>query len=277
MTAILKQGDPLKILFGASIMQIKTIHMRKTKMQTFSLILTVFIISMLMNIAEAKTINLVTVEWMPHYGPSMKDGGIVIDISTEAFKKVGYDLKVDYKPWKRALIEGAEGEKYHGVLGAYYSEERNKKFLYSDATTDTSTVFFKRKGDNITYKTLKDLTPYKVGVMRGSAHSEEFDSATFLQKDVILNQHGNIQKLFKKRVDLIVGSRKVILYEINTNLPEFTGKIEIMGPPLQTHYLHIIISRKVPEFEQIIKDFNLGLKKIKENGTYDNLLKKHGF
>jgi len=248
-----------------------------TKKTTLSIFLFTCIATVLMTAAYAKPINLVTVEWTPYYGSSLKDGGIVVDISTEAFKKVGYELKVDYIPWKRALIEGAKGDRYHGVLGGYYSEERSVNYSYSDAITDTSTVLFKRADDNISYTTLKDLAPYKVGVMRGAVNGSEFDAATYIKKEEVTNQSQNIKKLADGRIDLMVGSRKVILNEINNNLPDLVDKIEAINPPLQSQDLHILISKKAPGYEQIIKDFNLGLEKIKADGTYDKLMEKHGF
>ncbi|MEM4398136.1 MAG: transporter substrate-binding domain-containing protein, partial [Candidatus Woesearchaeota archaeon] len=45
--------------------------------------------------------------------------------------------------------------------------------------------------------------------------------------------------------------------------------------PFKSIPAHIIISKKVPNYVKIIYDFNEGLKKIKYDGTFDNILKKH--
>jgi len=229
------------------------------------------------NAAEVKIIALATDEWAPYYGSSLENDGFTGEIARAAFQRTGYDLKIDYVPWKRALVLGEQGKKYQGVFGLYYTDERNQKFIFSDTFAASNITFFKRKGEDISYKTLKDIAPYRVGVIRGYTNTKEFDTATYITKDEAADSVQNIQKLIAKRVDLIIDSSHVILHILNTKFPENVGNIEPVDPPLKTNDIYFMISRVVPEHKQIIEDFNKGLKMIKEDGTYDKILKKHGF
>ncbi|MCG8636812.1 MAG: transporter substrate-binding domain-containing protein [Desulfobacterales bacterium] len=249
----------------------------QTKGFRFILVLMFCVIGFHVIGAEAKTITLATVEWEPYYGPSLENDGFTVDLSRAAFQKAGYSLKIEYMPWKRAIVLGEQGKKYQGVFGAYYNDERNKIFVFSDTFASSGVGLFSRKGENISYKTLKDLAPYKVGVIKGYANTEAFDAADYIAKDETTDQVKNIKKLMNGRVDLIIGSPHVILYEVKSKLPEYGGKIELLNPLLKTNTLHFMISRKVSGHEKIIADFNRGLKMIKEDGTYDEIVKKHGF
>ncbi len=79
------------------------------------------------------------------------------------------------------------------------------------------------------------------------------------------------------RIDIIASSRIGILYRINTTFPQWKGQLEILQPPVKVSNMHNAISRKLPDYEKIADNFNKALKKIRQDGTYDNIMKKHGF
>jgi len=50
--------------------------------------------------------------------------------------------------------------------------------------------------------------------------------------------------------------------------------VEFMEPPLETHGLFLMASRQIPDGEKIIRDFNLGLDKIRKNGEFDRIVSR---
>ena len=104
-----------------------------------------------------------------------------VEITREAFKRVGYDININWVPWKRAQELSFSG-KYDALLGCYYTEERAKKLEYSAPVSSTEVVFFELKGRNITFSSLRDLSPYTIGVVRGYANTDEFDASDYLKK-----------------------------------------------------------------------------------------------
>ena len=48
-----------------------------------------------------------------------------------------------------------------------------------------------------------------------------------------------------------------------------------MLPPLHTHKLYVLFSRKIPNPKQKIKAFNDGYKAILKDGTYQSILKEY--
>ena len=213
--------------------------------------------------------------WPPHYGKDLKQGGYTVEIIKEALKRVGYELETVWLPWKRAQVEAARGD-YDGLGASYYNEERANKFAYSDPIATTEVVFFKRTEDDIKYSNLEDLKPYKIGTGFGYGYPEQFVKADYLKKIEAYELKTNITRLLHKRVDLIIGSRKAILFYLKQKYPDRINSLEILGNPLETLSLYVLFSKKKPDYKQKIEDFNRGLKMIKEDGTYQKIMKNHG-
>ncbi len=229
-----------------------------------------------MAIAEEKNVSLITEpSWVPFYGEELKNGGYLTEIIRQAFKVKGYNITVDWKPWARAVSE-CESGLYDGLLGTYYNEERAKKLAYSDPIDKDEIVFFSKKGRGIKYKKLTDLKPYVIGTGIGFTYTKEFDSADYLEKEPVFKTDLNILKLVHNRIDLLVDSKKVVLYIIQTKLPEHTGALEILTPELETQDFHIGFSKKKPHHKQLVQDFNQGLEIIRKNGTFDEIIKLYG-
>lgn len=213
--------------------------------------------------------------WAPHYGKELEQGGYTVEIIREALKRVGYELETVWLPWKRAQVEAARGD-YDGLGASYYTEERTAKFAYSDPIATTQVVFFKRTEDDIKYSKLEDLEPYKIGTGFGYGYPEEFLKADYLQKITAYELKTGIKRLLHKRVDLIIGSREAILFYLKQEYPDRIHSVEILGKPLETLSLYVPFSKMRPNYKQKVEDFNRGLKMIKEDGTYQKIMKKHG-
>jgi len=213
--------------------------------------------------------------WAPHYGNELEDGGYTVEIIREALQRVGYELETVWLPWKRAQVEAARGD-YDGLGASYYTEERATKFAYSDPIAATEIVFFKRTEDDIKYSELEDLKPYKIGTGFEYGYPEKFLKADYLQKIEAYELKTNIARLLHKRVDLIIGSREAILFYLKLEYPNKIQFVEILGKPLEKLSLYVPFSKMTPDYKQKVEDFNRGLKMIREDGTYQKIMKKHG-
>lgn len=227
-------------------------------------------------VAEISTIVLATSDWEPYYAENLTHGGVVADIVRTAFQRMGYKLEVKWLPWARAINAAKVGQ-YDGVLGAWYTEHRTHLFNYSKPFFKNEIVFFKLKGETIRYTSVLDLKSYRVGVTRNSAPHELLKSELTGSLDIVGTADLNIKKLIAKRIDLFVDENLGIQYMINTRFPEWKGLIEALKPPLQVNDLHIMISKKVDNNQKIVNDFNEGLQKILDDGTFEKIIKENGF
>lgn len=243
-----------------------------------TLVLQVLILPGIINttlLAEEKQLTAVTEPWPPYMGPRLLDKGFLPEILAAAFDQFGYTVTVEFRPWARALSDVKKGDK-DILCGAYYTKEREEFLAYSPPIAETPDALFMKKGRNITYQTLADLKPYKIGVVRGAAHGEEFDAADFLNKEEVTHSGQNIRKLLVDKIDLMAGPRDVIKYIIKRDYPLFVDKIVVVNPPLSTNKIYFGFSKKVTGHQELLKVFTKGLKLIKNDGTYSYLAKKHG-
>jgi polar amino acid transport system substrate-binding protein len=226
-------------------------------------------------VTQAETLKIATLDWEPYVGKILKGEGFNTEIITEAFKRAGYTVKIDFMQWDKAIEDATKGS-YDAVFPEYYSKDRAKNFIYSNFFSNSLLVFFKRKSSNITYKTLKDLTPYKIGVVKGYINTEEFDKASYLKKVEAETDEENLRKIAKGELDLIVIDKLVAQYLIKTKIPEASGKLESIEPPLIIHPLFVIFPKKLPASEKRAKEFNKAYESMEKDGSIKPIMVKSG-
>ena len=225
--------------------------------------------------AGEKHITATTEPWPPYMGHRLVIQGFLPEILVEAFEQVGYTVTVEFQAWAKALADVKKGEK-DILCGAYYTQEREAFLAYSEPIAEVQDVLFMKAGRNITYQQLNDLKPYKIGVVKGAAHGKEFDAADFLNKEEVTHSEQNIRKLLVDKIDLMAGPGDVIKFIIKRDFPQFVDKIKVIHPPLSTNKIYFGFSKKGARHPELLNAFSKGLRRIKNNGTFYYLAKKHG-
>ncbi|MDX1408294.1 MAG: hypothetical protein R3330_09175, partial [Saprospiraceae bacterium] len=67
----------------------------------------------------------------------------------------------------------------------------------------------------------------------------------------------------------------VLQYEINRYMPHTMAQLELVAEPLAVRGIHIGVSRKHPEYEKIVADFNSAIAAMKADGSYDRIVQQH--
>ncbi|MDH5581657.1 MAG: transporter substrate-binding domain-containing protein [Bdellovibrionales bacterium] len=223
-----------------------------------------------------KTIRFATVNWPPFYSENLRNGGPYTEITRQAFEKVGYKYSIDFIPWQRALLHAEKGIKYHGLQGAWMNEERQKTFHYSNIVYPSGIFFISKKGRKFDFKNLDSLVNYKIGINRGYAYYKEFKENKNLTKVIVDAPIQTLKMILNGRIDLTLDNKLVLLSTIKENMPEKRDEFEIHEPSVSQQPLYNTISKKIPNSEQIISDFNKGLELLKKEGGIDKILKSHG-
>ncbi len=240
--------------------------------------ITALILLGLIPIVQAREVSVRTVDWPPYYGSSLDKQGPLVEISRAALKVKGHTLAIKFIPWQRALVKVEDGT-YDMVLGAYDTPERRKKYFPSDQIYSVKELVIGLASTGVnSFKSLKDLEGYKFGVVRGFAYSKEFQNATFLNRDLSSSEVSNVKKLFAKRVHFIVmnpAGFKENMKKVN-DPNAMKEKYVYLAPPLSENSVLNLFSRRVKDGEAIARDFNEGLKAIKEDGTYEKILEQYG-
>lgn len=230
-------------------------------------------IAFLSTSVHSRNVSMVTVNWAPHYGSDLPENGLTTALVKAAFMAGGHNANIEFMPWPRALKEVDEG-KYDIVMGAYDNPERRDTYHMSDRIYSLELGLIARPGLGVTkYDNLRELSGYKIGISRGYANSEEFDAADYLDKQVATGPQLNIRKLFRGRLDMAV--MNLDLFRYNAKKEGFCiSDVEFVRPVLAQSGLHIMASRNVDDGEGIIKDFNRGLKAIKDSGEFLSIVSR---
>ena len=221
-----------------------------------------------------KRVLLSAMDWKPVYGPSLPEGGVFTALTREAFQRSGYIFEIAFVPWARA-VEMARVGQYDGVMGAMMTPGRRRSFTASEMIMPLEVYLFSRAEETITYEALDDLKGFSIGVIAGSASAEMLGTAGLrLQRVGTFDQ--NLRKLIQGRIDLMEGE-KYAMAELLNKYPEYRDRIKRVNPPITVSPLYVIISMANPDHLLIVADFNRGLREMRADGTFDAIIRRHGF
>lgn len=248
--------------------------MRRILLQKYSAVLFLLLV-VLPAKSPGKTLRMSTLRWPPYVSPNVRNQGVVADVVKSAMREVGYEVKVDFLPWKRVLSETLKG-KYHGLFPAYHSESRSDSFVYSRKILTSPLAFYRRKEVSVNLSSLRDLHPYTIGVVMGYMNSRRIEQADFLTREYARNDLINLRKLARGRIDLAIVDKHTARYLANHHLKNAPG-IELVTPIIQWLTLHAIFPRKAEKSDRWRKLFDEGLGALRTSGKFDRILKRHGF
>jgi len=123
---------------------------------------------------------------------------------------------------------------------------------------------------------LEDLKGYNIGISRGNTYTDEFRNLgekQILTLKLSNNELINFKKLLKKRIDVFPSSL-VMAYELlrKNFSSETIEKLTYNKKPLTIATGHLLFPKVRNDSKKYLKIFNSGLKKIKDDGTYDKYM-----
>ncbi|MFK0313272.1 substrate-binding periplasmic protein [Pseudomonas sp. NPDC090233] len=221
-------------------------------------------------------LRLVADTWPPFTDTSMPGGGLATSIVTTALARAGYPSVYEEAPWARALLGVSEG-RYDVLINAWYNDSRARIGHFSKAYLTNRIRLLKRKGDSFRYRRQADLYPYSIAVVRDYAYSPAFDGDTRLLKVPVRNFSSAVRMVAAGRVNLAVEDEFVARYNLQREPEQVRDAVALVEPPLGENTLHILVSLKHSEHQQIVERFEQAIAAMKADGSYARLLRQHGF
>jgi len=225
--------------------------------------------------AFAQKLRLVGDGWPPFTDSTLVNGGLATDIVSTALARAGYASEFEQVPWARAMLGISEG-RYDVLVNAWYSEERTHIGQFSAEYLLNRVRFLKRKDTPIQFDTLQQLYAYPIAVVRGYAYSKAFDEDQQMRKVPVHNFAMAVRMLAADRVKLTLEDEYVARYYLARESPKVRSSVEFLPKPLSENSLHILVSLKNPDHEQIVAGFDREIAAMKADGSYQKLLKAHG-
>lgn len=222
----------------------------------------------------SRTITVATGEFPPWTGSSLPHDGYVNHIIAEAFASQGVKIDFVYQPWKRAFEEARQG-KFDATSYWYENTERRESMIFSDLLVTNRTVFFQRREDaDIQWKTLSDLSQYRMSATLGFTYTEDFYRAidsSIISPIMVPSDMQNLKLLMAKRTDMFATDEMSGFY-MAAQLSIDPRKLKVVEPALVSPKGYLLASKTNPDSVLIIDIFNRGLRAIKANGRYQAIL-----
>ena len=220
---------------------------------------------------ERKTINFAIEETPPYaFLENKKILGILPDIVQAVYKESQYALSIQILPPKRSSLWAEKGI-IDGIIGVANDTILFEGEVFSDILLKITINPIVLKETTISYKTIEDIKPYRVGIVAGVGFENLFPDLNF---ETVSYAKLNIEKLLGKRFDIILDDPVISDYIVRKKDLKNKNRIKALSPPLKVIDLVIGFSSAVIDHKKKYKDFNKGLAVIKGNGIYDNILKK---
>ncbi len=230
-------------------------------------------------LAEDKTVTIAVTDFPPF--EFLENGqmiGMNHDTISDVLSRSGYKAVFVPLPFKRGLTLTESGE-IDAIASIKKSSDRIDKFIFSDPLIYTQDYFFKKKTFNSKLDNIKDLKPYRIGIVDKYFYGDNINKENLPNLAPITStipEVDNLEKLKADRVDLVLCPINVCNYWIN-KYPKLFIDINYAQSPIlnDKQTLHIAFSRKNGlRSEEIVKKFNEELARYKaEGGVKKNIIK----
>ncbi|MFJ5298161.1 substrate-binding periplasmic protein [Pseudomonas sp. NPDC088368] len=225
--------------------------------------------------ASAQTLRIAGDAWAPYSDLTLINGGLSTDLIRTALGRAGYTTEYEQVPWARAVHGVSEG-RYDILINAWYSKDRTEIGEFSGEYLVNRLRFLKRKTSDIEYKSLPQLHPYSIAIVRSYAYSPEFDNDPDLKKIPVASFSTAVRMLAAGRVELTVEDEYAARFALSHEPEDVRDSVDFLPQSLSENNLHILVSLKNPDHAKIVADFDNAIAAMKADGTYDKLFKLHG-
>lgn len=223
----------------------------------------------------AESLRLAANHWPPFTDRSLPGNGLAADLVSTALSRAGYSSDYIEVPWAR-VIKGLQQGRYDVVLTAWYSAEREVYGQFSDTYLSNRIRFLQRRGSDIHFAQISDLYPYRIAVGRGYTYAPAFDNDTRLNKYEVTDFPLAANMVAAGRVALTVEDELVAHYLLNKQPARVREALVFLPTPLAETPVHILVRRSHPQHAQIVADFNREMAAMRKDGTYQQILQRHG-
>ncbi len=197
----------------------------------------------------------------------------VTAFSTELLTEIG---KVENIPFVKLtvnwndLMEGLQQDKYEAILSSMPPYIFNEKMYdFSDLYLPMGPVLVVPEDSKI--DSMKMLDGKEIGIISGSSNAHILEKSP----GVIIRYYDTIPQALNDIVHQTIDGAIIDVLSAKAYSNDlYQGQLKIATEPLNDEGLRMIT--KHDEADDLIKGFNKGLKKLKQNGIYDQILDKWG-
>ncbi len=227
--------------------------------------------------AFAETIQVVGTEYPPftYTLPDGKIGGFAFDLLRTMFDQLKIDATFTLYPWKRAETMLSENPNTLAFLAR--NEKREALYHWVGPVYPRALYLYRLKSrPEVQLNAVEDVTPYRIGVVRGYSSIAEILNAGVPQANLeeVSNDTLNIKKLFERRIDLLPNNDMVLanlLRQEGHTLDEVEKAFVITSEGKND--FHFGLSKATDA--QLAQQLQQALEALKQSGEYDKILQQY--
>lgn len=221
--------------------------------------------------AAAPVLSIVATEFPPYTTQERADGGPAAAITRAALARGGLDMRLEFRPWSRLLVELQRGL-WDGVIGVWHSQQRESFLAFPQPLGIANRIgFMARVASPHEVKDLSRLGGLRIGVVRGYANPPAFVQAA-LQLDEALDDLGNLRKLLAGRIDLALVDKGVAAHLLRKQLKSEARALVWLEPSVDELPLYTAFARSRAGHESRLAAFNKGMSELQSSGQLARLL-----
>ena len=212
--------------------------------------------------------------WAPYVDTSLENGGLASDLVRTALGRAGYSIDAKVETWPRAS-QGVSLGVYDMVVAMFRSEARAQDLAFSEPYLLNDVVLVARRGSGFEYRGPASLERATIGVVKDYVYDAGFDGYPGYRR--VVNNHliQNLLLLRQGRVQLVVGDKWAILYELSRFMPGAVNEFEFVTQPVATRGLRLAVSRQNAGHAEIITHFDREIAAMRADGSYAAIVKRH--
>jgi len=228
------------------------------------------------SLARARDITTIVIgygEWPPFESESLPNLGPLPTLVGEAFARGGTHVEFKSLPWWRMLHEVETGN-LDGAMIWRDMGDRRTVFLLSDPIFKSRISLFYRKKDVRRWTRLSDLSSVKIGATAGYHYCPEFDQLADqggLKVERAAADDLNFAKLKAGRIDAMIVESEYGRWRL-AQMGEPAGTTVEDKHPVCVTPMYLLISRTLGYGTELTERFNAGLRQMKADGRFDQLM-----
>jgi polar amino acid transport system substrate-binding protein len=204
-------------------------------------------------------------------------GGVTVEILNKIFERIdNVRLELKLYPWKRALQYAFDG-KVDGIWMVIKNKERMQFLDYTEPLLEMRAYLWflnSRYPDGITWETLSDLVPYRIGVVRGYDYADALYEAQKqgipLKIEAVTREEQNFLRLVNDRVDIIPAHEAIAYEQIKKH--GWQDQLGYAAKLFDQTVVYIGISKKSPA-KDLIPKINQAITELNADGTIEKILR----
>lgn len=229
--------------------------------------------------SQAEVIRIVTGnDYQPYTNETLPDGGLSTKIVKRVLDETGLDYEVSFLTWSRGIEETRVGARM-ATFPYLKNPQREKDFLFSDPIHSIANTYFIKKDRLSEFKKQEDVYGKLTCQPKGQSYGKVL--STMIEKGLIKTiEAASLADCFKmvqhSRIDFFAWEERTGWYAATEVFgPEVRKHLRTVDFPIGVIPLHLMFTKNQGKSSEVMGQFNKALKKLKENGTIDEIMRTY--